>query len=76
MSPVDPVNVRFDKKLGGGALLDMGCYVVHIARSLFAEEPLSILGRWSIDDRYGVDVAAAGVLEFSADRVAMVSCFL
>lgn len=74
MSPVDPANVRFDKKLGGGALLDMGCYVVHIARSIFAEEPLSVLGRWSIDDRYGVDVACAAVLEFSAGRVAMVSC--
>lgn len=74
MSPADPANVRFDKRLGGGALLDMGCYVVHIARSLFAEEPLSVMGRWSIDDRYGVDVAAAAVLEYSAGRAAMLSC--
>lgn len=74
MSPADPANVRFHKRLGGGALLDMGCYVVHIARSLFAEEPLSALGRWSIDEQYGVDVAAAAVLEFSAGRSAMVSC--
>ena len=74
MSPVDPTNVRFDKRLGGGALLDMGCYVVHIARSVLAEEPLSVLGRRTIDDRYGVDVAAAAILEFSADRIAMISC--
>jgi len=74
MSPVDTANVRFDRRLGGGALLDMGCYVVHIARSLFAEEPLSVMGRWTLDDRYGVNVADAAVLEFSAGRIAIVSC--
>lgn len=74
MSPTDPSNVRFEPKLGGGALLDMGCYVVHIARSIFAEEPLEVMARWSIEDSYGVDVAASAILEFSAGRTAMVSC--
>lgn len=74
MNPVDPANVRFNPKLGGGALLDMGCYVVHISRSIFGEEPQSVLARWTLDNTFGVDVAAAGVLEFSGGRTAMVSC--
>jgi xylose dehydrogenase (NAD/NADP) len=74
MSPADPVNVRFSPELGGGALLDMGCYVVHIARSVFAEEPLAVLGRWTTDEQFGVDTAASGILEFSGGRSAVVSC--
>ena len=74
MSPTDAENVRFSPALGGGALLDMGCYAVHIARSVFAEEPLAVLGRWTIDDQFDVDTAASGILEFSGGRTAMVSC--
>lgn len=74
MTPVDPSNVRFDPKLGGGALLDMGCYGVHIARSVFGLEPQSVLAHWSLDETLGVDVAAAGLLEFPGGRIATVSC--
>lgn len=74
MSVTDPTNVRFDPKLGGGALLDMGCYVVHISRSILGAEPESLVARWSIDDAFGVDVAAAAILEFPDRRSAVVSC--
>jgi predicted dehydrogenase len=74
MSPPDPNNVRFRPELGGGALLDMGCYGVSAARMIFNDEPLAVSGWRRLDDRFGVDVAAAGVLEFSRGRVAMVSC--
>ncbi len=36
-------NVRFDKALGGGSLLDMGCYAVSAAR-LFLGEPVAAHG--------------------------------
>lgn len=74
MTPADPGNVRFDPKLGGGALPDMGCYGVHIARSVLGSEPQSVLARWSHDETFGVDVAAAGLLEFPGGRIATVSC--
>jgi predicted dehydrogenase len=74
MSPADPSNVRFDRRLGGGALLDMGCYVVHIARSVFGQEPLDVSARWSVHEEYGVDVATSAILSFTAGKTALVSC--
>lgn len=74
MSPPDPSNVRFAPELGGGTLLDMGCYCVHIARSVFGEEPESVSGTWVLDPVTAVDIAAAGVLRFPGGRLGVVSC--
>jgi xylose dehydrogenase (NAD/NADP) len=74
MNPPNKNNVRFNPELGGGALLDMGCYTIHIARSVFGSEPLSVLGRCKIDPDFGVDIAASGTLEFADGRTATVSC--
>ena len=74
MNPPDPNNIRMKPDLGGGALLDMGCYMISVARMLYATEPVAVRAWQRIDDRFGVDVAAAGVLEFPEGRVAMVSC--
>lgn len=74
MSPADPTNVRFDSAMGGGALLDMGCYTVHIARSVFGCEPTSVLARWTIDPTFGVDTDTAAILEFPGERIASISC--
>jgi predicted dehydrogenase len=74
MSPPDPANVRFDLAKGGGALLDMGSYTVHIARSVLGAEPHTVLARWTIDPVFGVDTDTAAILEFPSDRTACVSC--
>lgn len=74
MNPPDPNNIRMKPELGGGALLDMGCYMISVARMLFAAEPVAARGWWKQDNRFGVDVAAAGVLEFPGTRPALVSC--
>lgn len=74
MSPPDPKNVRMIPELGGGVLLDMGCYVVSSARMVMQAEPLSIRGWQKLDKRFGVDVADGAVLEFPGGRMAVVSC--
>lgn len=55
-------NIRWSKELGGGALWDLGCYVVHCLRSLMGSEPTKILGRAQIKNE--VDEFFWGQLEF------------
>jgi D-xylose 1-dehydrogenase (NADP+, D-xylono-1,5-lactone-forming) len=74
MSPADPSNVRFSPDLGGGSLLDMGCYTVSICRMILGMEPLSVSGSWQVDPRFDVDVSAAAVLDFPEGRTGVISC--
>lgn len=73
MNPVDPRNVRFDAALGGGTLLDMGCYTTGLARMVFGTEPRRVSAMWSLDERFGVDVQTSAILEFD-NGVALASC--
>jgi predicted dehydrogenase len=74
MNPPDPDNIRLKPDLGGGSLLDMGCYMISVARMVYASEPVAVRAWWRIDERFGVDVASAGTLEFLGGHVALVSC--
>ena len=60
----DLSNIRFQPELGGGALLDMGCYSVSIARMCFGSEPERVTGLLRTDDTTGVDMSVAAMLEF------------
>jgi predicted dehydrogenase len=74
LSDPDPANIRFDPKLGGGSLLDMGCYTVDLSRQLFSETPRRVHAWSHIDPKLGVDISMAAILEFSGGRVALPSC--
>ena len=69
----DGSNIRYAPALGGGTLLDMGCYAVNIARMAFGAEPLKAFARMRRDAALGIDIAAAGVLEF-LDGFATIGC--
>lgn len=47
----EPHNIRMNKGLGGGALMDVGCYVVNIARLVAGTEPRAVFARavWGQD---------------------------
>lgn len=67
----DPV--RHDLALGGGALMDLGCYVVSWLRGL-AGEPAAILSASAVEGSPGVDVELEGELEFSGGVTGRVHC--
>jgi predicted dehydrogenase len=63
---VDPANIRNQAEAGGGALMDIGCYCISLARLLFGAEPHRVLGTMEIDPAFGVDRITSGILEFAA----------
>ena len=71
----NPDNIRLDPELGGGALMDVGCYCVNVSRTLVGEEPQTVqaTARWT--DR-GVDEALTGILRFPRGIVAHFDCAL
>lgn len=74
MDPINPDNVRLRQDLGGGALMDVGCYTVNAVRAIFNEEPVRVTAWHDVDRRFGVDMTCAGVLEFSEQRFATIDC--
>ncbi|HEY2281182.1 MAG TPA: Gfo/Idh/MocA family oxidoreductase [Streptosporangiaceae bacterium] len=74
-------NYRMQRQTGGGALMDVGCYGVSMARLVagaqvgrpFAE-PVSVQAAARIGPRSQVDEWSAAVLNFDGPLVATISC--
>jgi predicted dehydrogenase len=60
----DPANIRNVAEFGGGALYDIGCYCVNVARMLFGQEPRDVVARIERDAASGVDTLTSAVLQF------------
>jgi predicted dehydrogenase len=63
---IDPANIRNQLECGGGALLDIGCYLVHASRYAFAQEPARVVGLIDRDPQMGTDRLASAILDFPA----------
>ncbi len=61
-------NIRMNKELGGGSLMDVGCYPIAYARFVFGEEPISVQAACHIDSEYDVDSRASIILTFAGNR--------
>ena len=67
-------NPRYDRDLGGGALMDIGCYCVNFARLIAGIEPARVTAQAHFDESSGVDLTLAGTLEFTGGLTAHVLC--
>ncbi len=66
-------NIRFDPALGGGALLDAGCYAVSFARIAAGAAPVSALAQARWTER-GVDLALTGTVHYANGAAAQIGC--
>jgi predicted dehydrogenase len=66
-------DVRFDPSLGGGALWDVGCYCVSLARYVLAEEPVEATASQRVGAT-GVDLSFDGTLRFPFDARLQFRC--
>ncbi|ADH99510.1 oxidoreductase domain protein [[Bacillus] selenitireducens MLS10] len=57
-------NIRLKKSLGGGALMDIGCYSVHAARDLLQEEPIKVFSNARKLSNDSVDISSSSILTF------------
>jgi predicted dehydrogenase len=60
----DPTNIRNQAEVGGGALMDLGCYNVCLSRFLLGRPPLRVSATQTIDLRFQVDTQTHGHLDF------------
>jgi predicted dehydrogenase len=71
--PETPGEIRWDAKLGGGALMDLGCYPVHWLRSVAGAEPKVVDVTRNMTPS-GVDIATRADLLFPNGLRATLSC--
>ena len=62
----DPSNIRNLPAAGGGALMDVGCYLVNTSRFLFGHEPKRAIGLVDRDPDMGIDRLTSIVLDFGS----------
>ena len=60
--------------MGGGALFDVGCYCVNIARMAFGAEPTAATAKSLFDPQTGVDTTTTALLEFGTAGMALIDC--
>jgi predicted dehydrogenase len=65
---IDPANIRNQVECGGGALMDIGCYLVHASRYAFAQEPTRVVARIDRDPQMHTDRLTSAILDFSAGQ--------
>lgn len=65
----DPANIRNVVDWGGGGIMDIGCYPIHISRFLLDAEPDQVLGILDRDPVLQTDRVASAVLRYGRVQV-------
>ena len=60
----DPDNIRNRPEMGGGGLMDIGCYNVSLSRFVFGAEPRRVVSTVEFDPDLGVDRLTSAILDF------------
>lgn len=60
----DPNNIRNVESMGGGGLMDIGCYPISQSRFLFGREPDRVFATLALDRKSNTDHAVSAILDF------------
>jgi predicted dehydrogenase len=58
-------NVRNQADIGGGGMMDIGCYNISLSRFIFESEPERVFGIVEYDPAFRTDRIVSGILEFA-----------
>lgn len=62
----NPDDIRNQAEIGGGGLMDVGCYCISTARFLFGREPERAMSVLKMDPDFQTDRLASGLLDFGS----------
>ena len=60
----DPANIRNILDVGGGGIMDIGCYMIYFSRFAFAAEPMRAISLVDRDPAMKTDRIASVLLQF------------
>ncbi|HSU33884.1 MAG TPA: Gfo/Idh/MocA family oxidoreductase [Bryobacteraceae bacterium] len=66
----DPQNIRNISEIGGGALMDIGCYPVTMSRFLFGREPSRVVAVIDRDPDMRTDRLTSALMDFAPGQAA------
>ena len=66
----DLSNIRLNRELGGGSLMDVGCYCVNVSRLIAGAEPIEVQANAVFGDQSHVEEQLVGILRFPNDLFA------
>ncbi len=61
---INPANIRNRVECGGGALMDIGCYLIHASRFAFGAEPARVVACIDRDPQMHTDRLTSAMLDF------------
>ena len=64
----DHKNVRNQPNMGGGGILDIGCYPIFIARFIWGSEPVKAASLIVEQEDFGTDIQCTAIMEFPDNR--------
>jgi predicted dehydrogenase len=70
----DPMNVRNQADIGGGGIMDIGCYPITGGRFLFESEPLCVVSLVDRDPDFKTDRLASVIADFGYGRQLTFTC--
>ncbi len=70
----NPDNIRLKAPLGGGSLMDVGCYPLNLCRVFFAGAPLRAVAMTTQPAGAEVELGATAVLDFGEERRGLIDC--
>ena len=69
-----PHDIRLQAALGGGSLMDVGCYPLNFSRLIYGHDPLGAQARTTTPAGAEVEHAVAAILDFGAGQTAVFDC--
>jgi predicted dehydrogenase len=64
----DPRNIRNIAEMGGGAIMDIGCYPIHASRWIFGEEPRRVCALTDVDPDFRTDRLVSAMLDYPSGQ--------